>query len=484
MTTQFDASHSASALTGFSPFDPLELAQEALRFEAIEQAEAVASSRKMGQMVDWNVFHPDGSDKSITDLLQDIAQPLSAEIHLGRALASGSAIVLANSIYDPENYHPATPELKSSIVEASLAGPRFILASDKEVSSAVLENYRANERSQLVIGVALPDLRGPQEPAAGLVINMHAMPSQIDLPKYLAQLQQELSAWLQAWQACRDCQGVSSWKRWERWIQAQRKTMIATIVLGLLLALFIPMPYWPQRECTVEPSKRQFVSSPIDGRFLQSVVRPGDVVEAGQILGRLDDEQLRWELSSAQAELEQAGKQQDSALANQEGGRMRLAQLEQQKISLKIQSLQAQLERLELRAPIAGVVLQGEWYRSEGAPVARGDTLFEIAPLERMTVQVHLTTEDLGQIEIYDNATVRIDSAQGDSWQGPIERIDPRAAVINEEVCFVAEMEVSNRENRLRPGMKGSVRVDAGTRTIGWHVFHRPYTWLMKYLVW
>ncbi len=61
---------------------------------------------------------------------------------------------------------------------------------------------------------------------------------------------------------------------------------------------------------------------------------------------------------------------------------MRLAQLEQQKISLKIQSLQAQLNRLELRAPIAGVVLQGEWYRSEGAPVARGDTLFEIAPLE------------------------------------------------------------------------------------------------------
>ncbi len=156
MTTQFDASHPASALTGFAPFDPLEIAQESMRFDAIEQAAADVSSRKMGQLVDWNVFHPDGSDKSISDLLQDIAQPINAEIHVGRALASASATVLANSIYDPENYHPATPELKSSIVEASLAGARCIIASEKEVSSAVLENYRASERSQLVIGLALP----------------------------------------------------------------------------------------------------------------------------------------------------------------------------------------------------------------------------------------------------------------------------------------------------------------------------------------
>ena len=140
------------------------------------------------------------------------------------------------------------------------------------------------------------------------------------------------------------------------------------------------MPYWPQRECVVEPSARRFVSSPIDGRVLKSLVRPGDVVEVGQLIGQMDDEQLRWELGSAQAELQQAGKQQDSALAHQEGGKMRLAQLEQQKVSLKIQGLQAQLERLELRSPVAGIVLQGEWYRSEGAPVARGDTLFEIAP--------------------------------------------------------------------------------------------------------
>jgi hypothetical protein len=32
--------------------------------------------------------------------------------------------------------------------------------------------------------------------------------------------------------------------------------------------------------------------------------------------------------------------------------------------------------------------------------------------------------------------------------------------------------------------MKGTVRIDAGYKSIGRLVFHRPYTWLMKNLVW
>jgi len=45
-------------------------------------------------------------------------------------------------------------------------------------------------------------------------------------------------------------------------------------------------------------------------------------------------------------------------------------------------------------------------------------------------------------------------------------------------------MEVANRDTLLRPGMKGSVRLSAGSRTIGWLLFHRPYVWLMKKLAW
>jgi biotin carboxyl carrier protein len=480
MIPQFESNTVASALTASAsnevPLGPTTEKPSQPHF---------ATSGANQLLVDWNATHPDGSDQSLHDLLTTIAQHLRAEVHFGRALPNGDAGPIFSSRWAALESNEVSLGLKSSVVEACFASGRLLFASAEDATSGVLENYRRGESFHFVAGLSIPDLRGPAEMSSGVVIGFReSLPRNLDLPKYLTQLRLELAQWAQAWNACRDRRTPGAWSRITRTLQRHRTILIAASSCAACVLAFVPIPYWPQRECVVEPSARRFVSSPIDGRVLKSLVRPGDVVAMGQVIGQMDDEQLHWELGSAQAELQQAGKQQDSALAHQEGGKMRLAQLEQQKIALKIQGLQAQLERLELRSPVAGVVLQGEWYRSEGAPVARGDTLFEIAPLEKMTVQVHLTTEDLGEIEVDNSATVRIDSAYGEAWQGTLSRIDPRAAVIDNEVRFVADMEVENRENRLRPGMKGSVRIDAGYKTIGWAIFHRPYRWLLKNLVW
>lgn len=480
MTPQFESNTVASALTAFA-------SNEAPLGPPLQQLDTprVAASATSERLVDWNGTQPDGSDQTIHELLASISKQLRAEAYFGRALPNGDAGTIFSSHSQAHEPSEVSIGLKSSVVEACFASGKFLFASEKDATSGVLENYRRSEKFQFAVGLSIPDLRGPAEMSSGLVIGFRqALPSNLDLSNYLTQLRLELTGWTHAWHACRDRRTPSVWSRLARSVQRYRTKIVALSICTGCILTFVPIPYWPQRECVVEPSARRFISSPIDGRVLKSLVRPGDVVEAGQIIGQMDDEQLRWELGSAQAELKQASKQQDSALAHQEGGKMRLAQLEQQKIALKIQGLQAQLERLELRSPVAGVVLQGEWYRSEGAPVARGDTLFEIAPLEKMTVQVHLTTEDLGEIEVDDSATVRIDSAYGEAWKGTLSRIDPRAAVIDDKVRFVADMEVENRENRLRPGMKGSVRIDAGYKTIGWAIIHRPYRWLMKNLVW
>ncbi len=493
MTLQFDSNTVASALTAFTSVEPTAAPPGIQAATGIPDlippqphSPANATVSVAGaRAIDWNELHPDGSDQTIHELLRSISVRLRADVHFGRALANGDAGTIFSSKTDPSKPIEFPVGLKSSVVEACFATGRFLFASEKDATSGVLENYRRSENLQFAVGFSVPDLRGPTEIASGIVIGFReAFPGELDVSKLLTQLRIEIAAWTQTWQACRECRTPGALSKFARTLHRHRAKLITFGVITACVMTFVPLPYWPSRECVVEPSARRFVASPIDGRVLKSLVRPGDVVEVGQLIGQLDDEHLRWELGAAQAELQQAGKQQDSALAHNEGGKMRLAQLEQQKIALKIQGIQAQLERLELRSPVTGVVLQGEWYRSEGAPVARGDTLFEIAPLEKMTVQVHLTTEDLGSIQVDDTATVRIDSAFGDAWHGKLSRIDPRAAVIDDKVRFVADMEVENRENRLRPGMKGSVRIDGGYRSIGWLVFHRPYRWLMKNLVW
>jgi multidrug resistance efflux pump len=445
---------------------------------------SVSGAADTSRLIDWNIHHPDGSEATLKSLLESCSKLIGAEIFVGRTAPSGGVTQVVSSHQAWSTNRPAT-RFHSSILEASLASQACIVASEETHRSGVLNHMRQSEGYRLVVGFALSNSLSPHESPVGvLVCEFLERPANCDLVKVSPQIRSELSLWMQTWLASRKVLSKKSWGTSVAWVKKYRKPLSLAFLSTTALIAFAPAPYWPQRECVVEPAERRFVASPIDGRMLKSLVRPGDVVTIGQVIGQLDDEHLRWELGAAEAELQAAIKHRDSALAHKEGGKLRLAQFEQQQIALKIQSLQAQLNDLELRSPVAGIVLQGEWFRSEGAPVKRGDTLYEIAPLDRMTVEVHLTTEDLSEIEVGDTVTVRVDSALGTAWRGNISRIDPRAAIIEEKVCFVADVDVSNEENLLRPGMKGNARISTGFKSIGWLVFHRPYRWMMKQLVW
>ncbi len=442
------------------------------------------SVTKSPLFVDWNLHHPDGADASLQGLVREFGVRLAAEVTLGKTLPGGGVAQLISSKLGGAQEQP-TLALVAGIVEASLAKQSLLVATAENHNSGVLNFLRQNTDLRVVVGFAVWLRVNPLEAPYGLLIcqsNGHEVDAS-SLAR-LPLLQREFMDWMQVWHACRHASDQHKWTVITARLKKHRRAWTAGLMAVAMALVFVPFPYWPQRECVVEPSAKRFVASPIEGRFLQSQVRPGDVVTAGQTIGQLDDEPLRWELGAAEAELQAAQKHRDSALANKEGGKLRLAQFEQQQIALKIQSLQSQLQQLELRSPIDGIVLQGDWFRSQGAPVARGDTLFEIAPLEHMTVEVHLKTEDLGEISVGDLATLRVDSAVGNSWTGSISRLDPRAAVIDDQVCFVADVEVDNSENRLRPGMQGTVRISTGYKSLGWLIFHRPYRWLMKNLAW
>ncbi len=267
------------------------------------------------------------------------------------------------------------------------------------------------------------------------------------------------------------------------WSPAKKRIVLVAAVLVFLL-MWIPLPYYPKRECKIQPASRTFVSSPIDGFLREAFVRPGDKVVADQLLARLDEQTIRRELSSAYAEYEAAQKRQDRALSTKAGGDLRIAQLEREQIGLKIQTLEENLSKLEARSLSAGIVVQGDWIGREGISVTTGQTLFEIAPLDRMTVEVHLLPDDLPWFTLGSQATLHSEASPGKSWEGNIERVDPSAEIEDQKAYFVAEFRVDNRDGLLRPGMKGLVRLHGGYRSIGWMLFRTPYQWLHHQWIW
>lgn len=438
-------------------------------------------------LIDWNQCPPDGTDQSLQATLESIGGRFQGEAYLGILQSGGQWNQYGSRPVEDRSLRAV---VRSAASEATRAAQTCLLATASGQSSLVLQQLRRATDSALVLGFgATSDRRAriSDMAAMGIVVcvgRAEHLQSKEVYSALIAQTQSELQRWLQVWLSCRSGTKTAVWQRRLRFYRT-RPGRIGLIAAGVLLVcMALPLPYRPQRVCVVEPASKSFVASPIDGRIRQALVRPGDVVSAGQLLAHLDDEQLRWRLSTAESEYAVAGKKRDTALATRAGGELRLAQLEQERIALQIESLEQQLDRLELRSPVAGVIVQGDWFQSDGAPVSRGDVLFEVAPMDSMRVDIHLSTDDLARIEVGQTATVRVDAAPGAHWSAKLSRIDPRGKVIDSVVVFEATIDVENTSGQLRPGMKGTARLSSGTQSLGWLLFHRPAMWVMKKLAW
>ncbi|MCC9599921.1 efflux RND transporter periplasmic adaptor subunit [Stieleria sp. JC731] len=256
----------------------------------------------------------------------------------------------------------------------------------------------------------------------------------------------------------------------------ERQTIIAVGIMALIVAaMFVPVPYRETCDGVVEPEQKRFVAIPFDATLLKCEVNPGDTVKVGQTLAVLEDRQLNWRLESLQADYQKAQKTKDAAQVAHDFAKQRISELDMQKAKLEIELLQHQLHELQIRSPIDGIVIAGDHQRSQGVPVKTGETLFEIAPLDRMTMEFSIDEEDVRNIVIGMNAEIRLDALPNQRWENPIQSISPRSEIRDGQNVFVGECDIPETDIAVRPGMSGRVRIDCGKRPLGWVLFHGPY---------
>jgi biotin carboxyl carrier protein len=266
-------------------------------------------------------------------------------------------------------------------------------------------------------------------------------------------------------------------------VRDRTKCQLKAAVVAAALAfagLSLPMPYKIGCACQVQPVTRRFVAAPFDGTLEKSLVKQGDVVAPGQVLARMDGREIRWELAGLVAERNRAGKQRDSALATHRVADAQAAKLDMDRLGLKIQLLEHRTENLEVKSPIDGVVISGDLDKAEGAPLSIGQTLFEIAPLERMVVDVEVPEEEISHVAERSGASVRLDAYPGRTWNATIAKIHPRSEIRDARNVFVAELNIENPDGLLRPGMNGRAKITGPRRALAWNLFHKPIDWLAR----
>lgn len=259
------------------------------------------------------------------------------------------------------------------------------------------------------------------------------------------------------------------------------------MVLGcfaLAALMCVPLPYNVRGSCEIHPVKLQFVAAPFEARLLKAEVEPGDEVAEGQLLAQLDGEEIRWELSGATAEFDRAAKERDGHLAEKDINAAQVSRLEMARMDAKATVLRQRSEQLEIRSPVSGVVISGDLRKAEGAPLSTGQTLFEIAPLEEMVLEIGIPEEDISHVHVGQTVQATLNALADRIWTGTIERIHPRSELVDQDYVFVAEVKFSNKHGLLRPGMKGRAKVITAPQMLGWNLFHKAWDQGRLWLGW
>lgn len=260
-----------------------------------------------------------------------------------------------------------------------------------------------------------------------------------------------------------------------------RHRLAALVSVSALAAFFC----WPvDREIRapvkLEGAVQRLIAAPGDSYLEQVMVRPGDVVEAGQLLVAFASEDLRVERERLLAELGGRQTAATDAMAKQDLTTLALNAAKAGEAQAQLALLDQRLARSRIVAPFDAVVIQGDLRNALGAPTRKGDLLMTLAPLDQFKAIVEIDDTDIGEVHVGQPGRMLLTAAPDQEVALRVKRVIPMATTAPGRSYFEVEVEVepgNTGERKLRPGMRGIARLEAGREA-------RAFVWTEQIAAW
>jgi HlyD family secretion protein len=252
----------------------------------------------------------------------------------------------------------------------------------------------------------------------------------------------------------------------------------------------------------LQPTNKVTVSSELSGIAEAVYVDTNDEVKKGQEIAKLDTRKLdqqtaktRATLAAAQARVNQSMATVREATANFErlqelhklsGGRtpskaeMDTAAAAADRAKADLENLTAAVEgakadlaanesdlsKAVIKSPVDGVVLTRSLEVGQTVAASfNAPELFLIAEdLRKMELLVAVAESDVGQVKAGQNATFSVDAWPGRKYNAKVNKISYGSTILDNVVTYQAELEVSNDDLTLRPGMTATATIDVAKK--------------------
>jgi len=217
----------------------------------------------------------------------------------------------------------------------------------------------------------------------------------------------------------------------------------------------------------VTPLRRIVVSSKAQGRIVEMPIEENQRVRRGDLLVRLEDEEVRANLALVQAEaadasreLELTRKLFDRGVRPQNAVDRALTTYDRARARVKV--ARVALEDRVLRAPFDGTVVRklsdvGEFLNlaitPDGMP---GTAVVELADLDQLNVELEINETELRKLEVGMSALVLPEARPNNRYLGRLEKVSSQADRVKGTIQ--AWVRIDRPDGELLPGMTSKVR--------------------------
>jgi putative peptide zinc metalloprotease protein len=232
--------------------------------------------------------------------------------------------------------------------------------------------------------------------------------------------------------------GVPVWKiaiDLQRRLHENRPSFIRAIVISATLAtvfiagwLWVPWPGAMQAPVVVEYSNLSVIRSTAAGFIRDVHVADGQMVEAGQILVEIVNDQLSAQRRELEIAAQQGRVRYRVAVGRQDGAEAQIAQRNLQATEERLAEVYRQSSGQLVRAPVSGRIVARNLVQRVGSYVQEGAELLTVADESRKELVISIGQEEIDSIMPHVGEPIRFRVGSRMTRAGRLDRLDPRAS--------------------------------------------------------
>lgn len=231
--------------------------------------------------------------------------------------------------------------------------------------------------------------------------------------------------------------------------------------------------------CEVVAENVTEVAAPFPGRIKAAHVEPGDSVHAGQLLVEFNTDEVEAELKQVRSQFEIAEMELSMAISAKDVATAGAAASRAKSAKARIGMLTERLSNATIRAPRAGIILNGDLGPRVGETIQIGEPLIQLADHNTIGVELRLPEGEATYVEKDQIGEFVITSRPSSSFDCKVRRIDPSAQIVDGNNVFLARATPSGDADTqwLRPGMRGLASISTGSQPVWWVWLHKGINW-------